>query len=159
MVPTSSALADPGTVEWMNAAGGVRRVGAAAVLVAAGIAALVTGCSNRNAPQAGEPHSGNVRVTAGAGGVQAITLSGGDNLRFNPSTFHVHPGKVKITLRDSGTTPHEFSFTGKLHLAIPMTMHGQSNSIQFTVHTPGRYPFVCDLHVRENMTGTMIVDP
>jgi plastocyanin len=40
-----------------------------------------------------------------------------------------------------------------------MTMHGQSNSIQFTVQKPGRYPFECDLHVRENMTGTMIVDP
>ncbi len=159
MIPTSSAIADPGTVERMNGPGGMRRVGAVAVLAVAGLAALATGCSNRNAPQANEPHTGDVRVTAGPDGVQAITISGGDNFRFNPSTFHVHPGKVKITLRDSGTTPHQFNFTGKPHLAIPMTMHGQSNSIQFTVRQPGRYPFVCDLHVRENMTGTMIVDP
>ena len=135
----------------MNRAG---RVGlAAAVLV------VLAGCSNRNAPQAGSPHSGNVQVTAGADGVQAITITGTDKLRFDPSTFHVHPGKVEIILADTGTTPHDLTFTGKLGQSIPMTMHGQQHSIVLTVTKPGTYPFECSLHVRENMTGTMIVDP
>lgn len=119
----------------------------------------VAGCSNRNAPQTDAPHRGDVTVSPGPGGVQAITINGGDDLRFHPSTFHVHPGTVKITLHDSGTTPHELEFTGKLHDQISMTMQGQSNSMEFTVRTPGRYPFQCQLHVSENMTGTMIVDP
>jgi plastocyanin len=135
----------------------MNRTGIAAV---AGVCAALAlaGCSNRNAPQEKTAHAGNVQVTAGADGVQAVTLVGGDDLRFSPSTFHVHPGKVKITLRDGGNTPHDLTFTGKLHAEIPMTMHGQSNSTELTVRTPGRYPFECELHIQEKMTGTMIVD-
>jgi len=124
----------------------------------AAAAVALAGCSNRNAPQAGSPHSGNVEVTAGAGGVQAITITGTDKLRFDPSTFHVHPGKVRIVLEDTGMTPHDLTFTGTLRKSIPMTMHGQAHSIDLTVTKAGRYPFECSLHVRENMTGTMIVD-
>jgi plastocyanin len=140
-----------GTVELMTRVRGVLFTGLSAVL-------LLSGCSNRNPPQSRTPQSGDVQVTTGADGVQAVTLTGGDDLRFHPSTFHVHAGKVKITMKDSGTTPHDFTFTGKLHGSIPLTMHGQSNSLELTVRTPGRYPFECQLHVKENMTGTMIVD-
>ena len=119
----------------------------------------LAGCSNRNAPQTRAGHTGDVQVTASAGGVQAVTIDGGDNMRFDPSTFHVHPGKVKVTLDVTGTTPHELSFTKSITAAIPLTMHGQRASIEFTVTKPGRYPFVCQLHEREGMTGTMIVDP
>jgi plastocyanin len=118
----------------------------------------LVGCSNRNAPQTRGAHSGDVQVTAGAGGVQAVTIDGGDNMRFDPSTIHVHPGKVKITLDVTGTTPHELSFTKDIKPTIPLTLHGQHGSIEFTVTKPGRYPFVCQLHQREGMTGTMIVD-
>lgn len=117
----------------------------------------LAGCSNRDAPQTHTGHSGDVRVTAGAGGVQAVTIRGGNNMRFDPSTFRVHTGKVKITLDVTGTTPHELSFTKSITAAIPLTLHGHHASFEFTVTKPGRYPFVCQLHEREGMTGTMIV--
>ena len=143
----------------MNQGSRAVRVAAVVPLTLAALSLLVAGCSNRNAPQTDTPRTGNVTVTPGPGGVQAITIHGDDDLRFHPSTFHVRPGTVKITLHDSGATPHELAFTGKLRNQISITMQGQSNSMEFTVRVPGRYPFICGLHERENMTGTMIVDP
>lgn len=117
--------------------------------------ALVAGCSTRNAASGNGPRT--VTVTP-AHGVQAITIKASDQFRFVPATFRVHPGRVKITLDVPGGTPHDLTFTGRLHESIPLTSHGRSTPLTFSVHSPGRYPFHCSIHVAQGMTGTMVVE-
>lgn len=119
--------------------------------------AFAAGCSNRNAPSANGPQTGDVTVKS-THGVQAITIKATEQFRFVPSTFRVHPGRVRITLDVVGNTPHDLTFTGRLHKAIPLTSHGRSAPLTFSVHRPGRYPFECTIHVAEDMTGTMVVE-
>jgi plastocyanin len=95
------------------------------------------------------------------GGVQQITISTGADRRFHPSTFTVHPGKVRIVLTNkpppAGGAPHTLKVNAFAPGFVPETPAGQSNSVTFTAPSPGRYSFVCTIHAAQGQTGTMIV--
>jgi plastocyanin len=128
----------------------------------AACAALViglAGCSNRQPSINRNPHSGS--TTAGAvAGVQQITVSADDQYRFTPDTITVHPGQVKITLVNKGHgAPHNLSVNGFPAAFVPLAGAGQTTTATFTAPAPGRYQFVCTIHVAQGQTGTLIVVP
>ena len=137
-----------------------RRTGAAvaALLLVAGAAG---GCSNSRSAAQKKPQSGSGTASTVAG-VQQITVRTGADLRFHPSTLVVHPGKVRIILvnrTNSGNgPPHNLQVTGLPGAAVPLTPAGDVASVTFTAGTPGRYHFVCTIHVQQGQTGTLVVE-
>jgi len=103
------------------------------------------------------------KVTTGPGGVQEVTLQTQDDYRFTPDHFTVHPGSVRLTVTNVGHDfSHNFLFTaGKgpapIAAQIPLLASGQQKTIDFTVTTPGDYPFECSFHAALGQVGTMTV--
>jgi plastocyanin len=133
-----------------------------AVILAAAVVALVaSSCSNTESTVNKRPHAGDGTATV-VDGLQQITITTGSDYRFHPSTIVVHPGKVRIVLenqRDSNSSaPHDLRVQG-LPAFVPLAAAGQTRSVTFTAPAPGRYTFVCTIHVAQGQTGAMIVKP
>ena len=134
-----------------------------AVLAAALVAAFASGCSNGESAPQKRPQAGTGTASAVAG-VQQITVVTGADLRFHPSTLVVHPGKVEIILENkvsggSGGPPHNLQVSGLPGAFVPLTAAGDVGTVTFTAGAPGRYRFVCTIHVQQGQTGTLVVVP
>jgi plastocyanin len=93
-------------------------------------------------------------------GVQEVTIEATDTYRFVPSTIVVHPGQVRIVLKNVGTgAPHNWSLQGFPADFVPLASAKQTQTATFMAPAPGRYTFVCTIHVQQGQTGTMIVVP
>jgi plastocyanin len=126
-----------------------------AVLLMAG---TLAGCQSQSAINR-EPHTGS-STAAAVNGVQQITITTDQSYRFSPSTITVHPGKVQIVLRHLGTgAPHDWQLMGFPDDYVPLVTPGQQKSIEFTAPAPGKYTFICTIHVAQGQTGTLIVLP
>lgn len=142
----------------MSTSAADRRRAALVVTVAAFCTLALAGCQSRSRYNR-EGHSGSTTASTFEG-VQAVTLLVGDNYRFEPSTVTVHEGKVRITLRHTGTgAPHNWQLTGFPADFVPDVNGGQTASTTFQTPSPGRYTFVCTIHVKQGQTGTLIVLP
>lgn len=124
---------------------------------AAAVVALA-GCSNTQAPAASGGHPGTATASE-SDGVQVVTITTGNDYRFHPSTIVVHPGKVKVILKNTAKTgaPHNFRVTDFPADFVPLTGAGDTSAATFTAPSPGRYRFVCTIHVRQGQTGTLVV--
>ena len=121
--------------------------------------ATVTGCSNRQSSINRTPQTG-ATTAATVAGVQLITLTTGNDYRFTPDTITVHPGQVKVVLINKGTgAPHNFLVTGFPGDFVPLADAGKTTTATCTAPAPGRYQFVCTIHVAQGQTGTLIVLP
>lgn len=127
------------------------------VACAVGLLALAA-CSNTESPINRTPLSGTATASE-VNGVQHITLLVGNDYRFHPSTFVVHSGRVEVTLKNTGSgAPHDFQVTQFPSDYVPQVQQpGQTTSTTFTAPSPGRYQFVCTIHTRQGMVGTMVV--
>ena len=97
-------------------------------------------------------------VASEVNGVQQITITAGDDYRFHPSTFTVHPGKVEVILKHPGTgAPHNWQLSDFAADFVPLTAAGQTSRATFMAPSPGKYQFVCTIHVAQGQVGTMIV--
>lgn len=130
---------------------GPARVGIALLLLA------TAACSNSQAPSARGPHNGTVRASP-VNGVQQVRIEATDQFRFHPSTIVVHPGKVRIVLVNVGKgAPHNLQVQGFPADFVPLASAGQTEAATFTAPSPGTYTFVCTLHIKEGMTGKLVV--
>ena len=135
----------------------------AAVIAVATV--LLAGCGGQAGGSAAAPTSaaGVGTVTTGPGGVQEITLQTQDDYVFTPDHFTVAPGEVRLTVINIGKeTTHNFRFTpdagpAPIEKDIPLLATGDKKTIDFTVATPGDYPFECSFHVQLGQVGTMTV--
>jgi len=126
-------------------------------LLALGCVVLaVAGCSNHTANVNRRPQSGST-TAAPVDGVQSVTIRADDTYRFTPDTITVHPGKVRITLINTGHAPHDFSLGGFPADFVPLASGGQTSTATFMAPAPGRYTFVCTIHVAQGQTGALIV--
>lgn len=131
-----------------------RRLACVAVCAAA---VLLGACSNSQSAVNRRPHTGTATASS-VGTVQEITLDVGVTDRFQPSTFVVHPGMVRVVLKYVGTgAPHNFQVVAFPADFVPLTSDGQTKAATFIAPSPGSYKFVCTIHERQGMTGTMIV--
>ena len=123
------------------------------------VAVVLTACSNQQSATNRRPQEGSSTASA-VDGMQRVTVVVDDRFRFDPSTITVHPGKVTVTLVHKGTgAPHDFQVTGFPGDAVPLVQPGQTTSATFMTPTPGRYQFVCTLHVAQCQIGTLVVLP
>jgi plastocyanin len=135
---------------------GVRIRSVFAVVAATSLSVALTGCQTQSAINR-EPHSGTVTASA-SNGVQAVVITTDSHYRFTPATITVHPGKVRITLKHNGTgAPHDWQLQGFPTDYVPLTQPGQAKSIEFEAPAPGRYTFICTIHVKQGQTGTLVV--
>jgi len=122
------------------------------------IGGLLTGCQSQSAINR-EPHTGS-STAALADGLQQVTITTDQSYRFSPSTITVHPGKVRIVLRHTGSgAPHDWQLLNFPADYVPLVTPGQQKSVEFTAPAPGKYTFVCTIHVAQGQTGTLIVLP
>lgn len=131
----------------------------AAVAVGGALAAvlLLSGCQTKSAINQ-EPQTGST-TAAVVNGVQDVVLTTDQKYRFKPSTITVHPGKVRITLKNIGTgAPHDWQLQGfPAAYDVPLAQAGQTRSIEFTAPAAGTYQFVCSIHIKQGQTGTLVV--
>ena len=138
----------------------MRRIGRAGLIVLAAGCTLGAGCQRRTE---GPPPATAVTVTPGVGGVQEVTVSeaGPGQYRFLPDTITVRPGRVRLTFRNTGNTPHNLTFsdlTAAGRRVASATLHGGGQqTLDFTVTTPGQYRFVCTIHQALGQTGVLSV--
>lgn len=137
------------------------RTATAVALGASLSVALLAGCQSKSAINR-EPQS-NVTFSASASaGVQDVVITTDNKYRFTPDTITVHPGKVRITLKHlstGGGAPHDWQLQGFTSDYVPLTQSGQTNSVEFVAPAPGRYQFICTIHVVQGQTGTLVVLP
>lgn len=135
-----------------------RPVGRALIAAAAATAAL-SACSNDQSPVNRRPHTGTATAST-VGGVQQVTLEVGADDRFHPSTIVVHRGKVQIVLKHESTGgPHDWSLDGFPGAYVPTTQPDETRTARFEAPSPGNYRFVCTIHAKLGMTGTLVVKP
>jgi plastocyanin len=127
------------------------------------VAALLVGgfalsaCTNTEPAVNREPNTGSAGASM-VNGVQQITVKAGDDFRFHPATIVVHPGEVRLILKHTGTgAPHDWRLNGFPADSVPLTSAGQTKAVTFMAPSPGRYKFVCSIHVAQGMVGTLIV--
>ena len=123
--------------------------------------ALASACSNTSAPVNRRPHNGT-STAAEAGGVEEVTIRATDTYRFYPSTIYVHAGKtVRVTLIKDGTgAPHDWQLTKLPSAFVPLlNANGQKGTTTFVAPSPGRYQYVCTIHIAAGQTGTLVVLP
>lgn len=141
-----------------------RRAVVSVVCAAVLTPAALSACSNQDSPINRPSNSGSA-TASDVNGVQQITLTAGDDYRFHPATFTVHPGRVEVILHNTGSgAPHEFQVTGFPATFVPLTPAGDTQHATFTVPPlvdgkTTRYRFECEIHVRQGQVGTMIVSP
>lgn len=138
----------------------MRRIARAGLILLVAGSALAAGCQRR---QQAVPPPQSVTVTPGADGVQAVTVSeaGAGQFRFVPSTVTAGVGRIRITFRNTGNTPHNLTFADLVEagkrVAVATIRGGAEESVDFTVSTPGQYRFVCTIHEALGQTGTLNV--
>ncbi len=150
------------TTRRLAAGPGTRAAAIAAALV------LLAGCggddggSGRGAdPSASDPALGT--VTTAPDGVQEVTIETPDDYVFEPDSFTVAPGRVRLTVRNSAEQMvHNFRFTpdtgpAAIEEDIPLLQPGESDTIEFEVGPVGDYPFDCSFHLQLGQVGTMTV--
>ena len=123
--------------------------------------AAVAACSNTESPANRTPRTGTA-TASDVNGVQQVTIQANGVYRFVPSTVYVHTGRlVKVTLVRTATgAPHDWQLTGFPAASIPLeTAEGESLSTTFMAPAPGKYQFVCSIHLRQGQTGTLVVLP
>lgn len=139
-----------------RAAGAALAVCTSAVLLVAVAACTSTASVNRR------PHSGTATASTDAG-VQQLTVTTGSDYRFHPSEIVVHPGPVLIHLVNDGNgdgtgAPHNWTLP-VVSAGTALVGPGQDGTVRFTAPAPGRYQFVCTIHVQQGQTGTLVVMP
>ena len=79
-----------------------------------------------------------------------------DGMSFIPSTLTIGTGTTNIKIENVGSIPHNLAIPS-LNVSSPTVNGGESATVIVHVKKPGRYPFVCTLHVMNGMVGTLVV--
>ena len=111
------------------------------------------GRSGAPAPTATAPA---VAATRGPDGVQRITVTMTDDLKFVPDRVRAQPGVVEFRLQNVGVTPHDMTLGEN---TAGNVNGGQTTTLRVTVSKPGEYPFPCLYHAESGMRGVLEVAP
>jgi plastocyanin len=126
--------------------------------VAALLSVVSLAACSKSGSGGGKPKQSGATASSVAG-VQQITVHAKD-FSFSPATITVHPGKVRVILvNDGGGAPHNWQVPDFPADFVPLTNNGQQREATFTAPAPGRYQFVCTIHTKQGMTGTLVVLP
>jgi plastocyanin len=95
-----------------------------------------------------------VDTVIGEDGVQRVTITVDDRLRFSPAVVRARMGTIEFTIRNAGGTPHTFGVgTDRLD----NINGGKTRTLRITVDRPGQYPYPCAYHISTGMKGRLEV--
>lgn len=105
---------------------------------------------------------GTGTAVLGADGVQRITVTADDSLRYHPSVILMRPGTIEVTVVDAGTAAHTFTESGgprpgEPPAGIAQVGAGQQATMTMRLTEPGDYPFQCGYHSAEGMYAVIRV--
>jgi len=95
-----------------------------------------------------------VAATRGPDGVQRITVSLTDDLKFVPDRVSARPGVIEFRLQNVGVTPHDMTVADT---TVGNLNGGRTAVLRVTVPKPGQYPFPCLYHAESGMRGVLEV--
>lgn len=108
-----------------------------------------------NSPSTSElPSEGSVKIA------REITIEASE-YKFNPSEITVKKGEtVKLTLKNEGTMPHNWTIEKMGGASIDTTKAGESSSITLTPSQKGTFTTFCSVgnHKSLGMVGKLIVE-
>ena len=99
--------------------------------------------------------SGSSEAAIDQGGVQVVTVSAGNDLRFAQTALTAHPGKVKVVLDVTGSVPHNLAFSDGPQGSTGTVTKGQAVTTLVFAKS-GTYHFLCTIHPR--MQGTLTIE-
>jgi plastocyanin len=85
-----------------------------------------------------------------------VVIKVNDGMSFTPSTVTVGVGTTDLKVENVGSIPHNLAIPD-FNVASPTVNGGQTVTVAVHAKRPGRYPFVCTLHVMNGMVGTLVV--
>jgi deferrochelatase/peroxidase EfeB/plastocyanin len=106
---------------------------------------------------------GTARATPDSDGVQRITVTADDTLRYHPSIIEMSPGVLEVTVKNTGTVPHTLTEDGTplpgepATAGIPQLAPGAQTTMTLKLTQPGDYPFQCGYHAAEGMYAVIRV--
>jgi plastocyanin len=132
-----------------------RTVAAAAIVAAV---AACAGPSHVDHAQSADVAK-TIAATQGPDGIQEVTIKTTNDFRFDPPTVTAHTGKVKVTLVDVGSYPHNLAVAAMHFTSDTVTGGPGQNMTTFTMTfaKPGTYPFECTFHSSAGMRGTFLI--
>jgi plastocyanin len=143
----------PGSVGCVPVSSPPRSRRLAAVAAAAAVLTL-SACNSQ-----GRPANTGTGTASVVDGVPTVTILTGPDRVFRPNMITVHPGPVRLVLKNrvhnSGGPPHDLKFADFAAGFIPLVYAGRQRSVTFTAPALGRYQFVCTIHAGQ--TGVMVV--
>jgi plastocyanin len=89
----------------------------------------------------------------GAAAGSSVTVVQSDFM-FSPSTVTITQGSTVVVRNSTASTTHTFTVTG--HGINIKTNGGETRSVVVNL-PPGKYPFICTIHVALGMKGTLVV--
>ena len=112
------------------------------------------------APTIGDGGTGT--AVLGPDGIQRITITADDSLRYHPSIILMKPGTIVVTVADTGTAAHTFTESGgprpgEPSAGIAQVGRGQQATMTMKLTEPGDYPFQCGYHSAEGMYAVIRV--
>ncbi|HEX5494099.1 MAG TPA: cupredoxin domain-containing protein [Mycobacteriales bacterium] len=97
-------------------------------------------------------------TTTGADGVQQVLIDG-FNDTFQPGVFHMHPGRIRVILRnDDPVDVHNLIFSKDGGARTPDVPPGKADSVTVVLTKPGLYDFICSFHELVGMRGQVKVE-
>lgn len=99
-------------------------------------------------------------ATAGSG--TGLTIEAVDSEGFSVGRLEAPAGEITVTFANNDTSsgePHNWHVTTpEGDYLTPIVLGPSTDSVTFTVGTPGEYVYMCDTHLAA-MQGTLVVTP
>ena len=140
----------------------MKRMGLLTSAIVVGAVLLSTACSGdaagtRATATTTDSSPDSSPAAAAPAGVQAVTLTVGNGMSFDPPSVTVRAGQpVELTLQNKGQVPHDFTLADGLSQPVKVTaMGGQTANATFIFEKPGTYSFECSMpgHAAAGMRG------
>jgi plastocyanin len=115
---------------------------------------LLAGCDDGKG-QSGTQPAGATTSAVVVDDVQVLETDAGNDLRFSNTSLFARTGAVKITLKVTGSIPHNLAFSDGTQASTGTVNNNKTETLQLTFTKPGTYHFLCTIH--PYMKGTLTI--